>query len=80
MGRAAVGTDYTTQDAGADIPPEAACIAVAGPVSQNKVVMTNRNWLVDGAEVCLCRMIGDRAKKGVVRLRKISTRSLLTSR
>lgn len=32
-------------------PPEAACIAVAGPVSQNKVNMTNRNWVVDGSEV-----------------------------
>ena len=40
-----------TQDAGVVVPPEAACIAVAGPVSQNKVVMTNRNWVVDGAEV-----------------------------
>lgn len=33
------------------VPPEAACIAVAGPVIQNKVDMTNRNWVVDGAEV-----------------------------
>eukprot|EP00903_Cladosiphon_okamuranus_P012608 g11797.t1 len=39
------------KDAGAEFPPEAACIAVAGPVSQNKVVMTNRSWLVDGAEI-----------------------------
>lgn len=32
-------------------PPEAACIAVAGPVSENKVLMTNRSWTVDGAQV-----------------------------
>lgn len=39
------------QDAGTVEPPEAACIAVAGPVSQNKVTMTNRNWVIDGSEV-----------------------------
>lgn len=42
---------WIAQDSGAVVPPEAACIAVAGPVSQNKVTMTNRNWVVDGAEV-----------------------------
>lgn len=41
------------QDAGTVVPPEAACIAVAGPVSQNRVVMTNRNWVIDGSEVSL---------------------------
>ncbi|CAN0180018.1 unnamed protein product, partial [Laminaria digitata] len=40
-----------TQDAGVVEPPEAACIAVAGPVSHNRVVMTNRNWIIDGGEV-----------------------------
>ncbi|CAM9990991.1 unnamed protein product [Scytosiphon promiscuus] len=39
------------KDAGTVEAPEAACIAVAGPVSQNKVLMTNRSWLVDGAEI-----------------------------
>jgi len=31
-----------------EIVPEAACIAVAGPVSDNKVVMTNIQWMMDG--------------------------------
>ncbi|CAM9447383.1 unnamed protein product [Discosporangium mesarthrocarpum] len=39
------------KDAGCTEPPMAACFAIAGPVSNNKVVMTNRNWVVDGSEV-----------------------------
>ncbi|CAM9123498.1 unnamed protein product [Pylaiella littoralis] len=39
------------KDSGVVGPPEAACIAVAGPVIQNKVDMTNRNWVVDGEEI-----------------------------
>lgn len=39
------------KDAGIVDPPAAACIAVAGPVTHNKVDMTNRNWIVDGSEV-----------------------------
>eukprot|EP00752_Nemacystus_decipiens_P001395 g1380.t1 len=39
------------KDAGVVVPPEVACIAVAGPVSENRVDMTNRNWVVDGAEI-----------------------------
>lgn len=46
-----------TQDAGVVEPPETACIAVAGPVSQNRVVMTNRNWIIDGGEVSLWRLL-----------------------
>lgn len=42
-----------TQDAGVVEPPETACIAVAGPVRQNRVVMTNRDWVIDGGEVNL---------------------------
>eukprot|EP00904_Undaria_pinnatifida_P011444 jgi/Undpi1/742/HiC_scaffold_10.g04206.m1 len=40
-----------TQDAGVVEPPETACIAVAGPVRQNRVVMTNRDWVIDGGEI-----------------------------
>ena len=32
-------------------PPEAAVLAVAGPVHRNSVRLTNRGWLVDGAAI-----------------------------
>ena len=31
--------------------PTAACLAVAGPVESNRVVFTNRNWVIDGADL-----------------------------
>ncbi len=34
-----------------EMPPEAAVLAVAGPVSRNSVRLTNRGWLVDGAAI-----------------------------
>ena len=43
-------------------PPETACIAIAGPVIHNKVVMTNRNWSIDGNEVRSSRTTGVRLK------------------
>lgn len=45
------GGGAKSQDADVIEPPETACIAVAGPVSDNRVVMTNRAWVIDGAEV-----------------------------
>ncbi|CAB1109771.1 unnamed protein product [Ectocarpus sp. CCAP 1310/34] len=39
------------EDADLVEPPETACIAVAGPVIANRVVMTNRAWVIDGAEI-----------------------------
>ncbi|CAM9327330.1 unnamed protein product [Ascophyllum nodosum] len=50
------------KDAGSMAPPETACIAIAGPVIHNKVVMTNRNWSIDGNE------IAERFNIGQVRL------------
>ncbi|CAM9622567.1 unnamed protein product [Chrysoparadoxa australica] len=39
-------------DAGiASHPPVVACIAIAGPVKDNKVTMTNRHWVIDGYEL-----------------------------
>ena len=32
-------------------PPAAACLAVAGPVENNAVNFTNRNWVIDGAKL-----------------------------
>jgi glucokinase len=32
-------------------PPRVACIAIAGPVADNHVTMTNRNWDISGAEL-----------------------------
>jgi glucokinase len=39
-------------------PPRAAVLAVAGPVSGNRVRLTNRGWLVDGAEIAAALGIG----------------------
>ena len=38
-------------EASAHVRPTAACFAVAGPVDNNAVTFTNRNWKIDGAEV-----------------------------
>ncbi|MCB4820136.1 glucokinase [Roseicella aerolata] len=39
-------------------PPAAAVLAVAGPVQQNRVTLTNRDWVVDGAEIAAALGIG----------------------
>mmetsp|Transcript_33723 Transcript_33723/g.71943 ORF Transcript_33723/g.71943 Transcript_33723/m.71943 type:complete len:531 (-) Transcript_33723:182-1774(-) len=39
------------KDSNAHVQPTAACFAVAGPVSDNAVTFTNRNWMIDGAAV-----------------------------
>lgn len=48
---------WKVQDAGVEEPPEAACIAVAGPVILNRVEMTNRNWSIDAAEASGCAIL-----------------------
>ena len=40
-----------TQAAFQENQPSAAAFAVAGPVSQNKCVMTNLDWTIDGSEL-----------------------------
>jgi glucokinase len=32
-------------------PPTVACLAVAGPVKNNRVALTNRQWIIDGSEL-----------------------------
>lgn len=39
-------------------PPRAAVLAVAGPVVGNRVRLTNRGWVVDGAEIAAALGIG----------------------
>ncbi|MDO9708741.1 glucokinase [Paracraurococcus lichenis] len=39
-------------------PPAAAVLAVAGPVQRNRVTLTNRGWVVDGAEIAAALGIG----------------------
>jgi glucokinase len=39
-------------------PPDAAVLAVAGPVQANSVRLTNRGWVVDGAEIAAALGIG----------------------
>ncbi|MBV1795988.1 glucokinase [Siccirubricoccus sp. G192] len=39
-------------------PPRAAVLAVAGPVAGNRAWLTNRRWLVDGAEIAAMLGIG----------------------
>ncbi len=43
---------------GAARPPRAAVLAVAGPVADNRVRLTNRGWMVDGAEIARTLGIG----------------------
>ncbi|KAG5176969.1 glucokinase [Tribonema minus] len=34
-------------------PPVVACLALAGPVTENRCLMTNRGWVIDGYELSL---------------------------
>jgi len=53
---AAIASFLTAQ--GMTSPPRAAVLAVAGPVAGNRVRLTNRGWVVDGAEITLALGIG----------------------
>lgn len=44
-------TESIEQDTRRMDSPKAACIAVAGPVNQNRANMTNRSWAIDAGKV-----------------------------
>jgi glucokinase len=39
------------RESGVQTPPETGCIAAAGPVADNQVVFTNRDWRANGDEL-----------------------------
>src|SRR5947209_5058005 len=51
--------DERSEGDGDEYHPVAMCLAVAGPVRANRAVITNVNWVLDGAEMAAALNIRD---------------------